>query len=223
VHANAGARYVEKGDSLLRPGANGQNSNTPGSLAAYRRGLQILLRGAAIDKALNERHRTEELARGKLDSEITPIGIPALYYYLALTHLRLGDNEEAYNAAAYARLLSPDYADAYHVMGESLLSANRNEDAAIALIEGLLITADPKLFPLVQSAYNSGLDSKNCAFIQTPGGPSFNFSCEIVHNDVCKASAELVKVLLQNEQPAPADEFKKKALVQFKCSASPMQ
>ena len=220
VHVNAGARYVEKGDSLLRPGANGQSPLTPESTAAYKRGLQILLRGAAIDKALNERHRIAEIGRGKIDSQIPPIGIPSLYYYLAVTHLRLGDSQQAYDAATYARLLSPDYSDAYRVMGDSLLLANRNEDAAIALMQGLLITGDRKLFPLVQNIYKNGLDAKGCAFAQTPRGPTFNTACEIVRTDLCKASAELIRVLRQVQEPDVADKIKQRALTTTGCSAS---
>jgi protein O-mannosyl-transferase len=220
VHVNAGARYVEKGDSLLRPGASGHDPITPASLAAYQRGLQILLRGAAIDKALDERHRAEQLRRGKIDSEIIPVGIPSLYYYLAVTYLRLGDSQHAYDAATYARLLSPDYSDAYHVMGDSLLLAHRDEDAAVALIQGLLISGDRKLFPLVQNIYNSGLDAKGCAFAQTAKGPTFNTSCEIVRTDICKASAELIKVLRQDHEEPLADEIKQRALTRTGCTAS---
>jgi hypothetical protein len=125
-----------------------------------------------------------------------------------------------FEAASYARMLAPQYTDAYQVMGEALLLANRDEEAAISLIEGLLITADPKLFPLVQKAYGGGLDSKDCAFIQTPGGPSFNFSCEIVHNDLCKASDELIKTLVRAQQPVLAGEVKNRAQQSdLRCSA----
>lgn len=220
TYANAGAYYVAKGDLISPPDVDGHAGATPGSVSAYRRSLEILQRGEAIDKELSERHRKEELGRGKQDSEIAPTGPFSLYYGLAVAHLRLGEYQEAYNSASYTRSLFPQYANAYQVMGESLLSENRNEDAAVSLIEGLLITADPKLFPLVQRAYESGIDSKDCAFIQTPTGPSFNFSCEIVHNDVCKASAELVNVLLQDRQRDIADEFRKKALANFRCSSS---
>jgi hypothetical protein len=132
----------------------------------------------------------------------------------------LGDSEQAYSAATYARLLSPDYSDAYHVMADSLLLANRDEDAAVALIQGLLITGDRKLFPLVQRIYTNGLDAKGCAFVQTAKGPTFNSACEIVRTDSCKASSELIKVLRQDHQQPLADEMKQKALKQMGCSAS---
>jgi protein O-mannosyl-transferase len=218
VYMNTGVDYIQKGDRLCRISDDGKPSATPESLVAYHRALTILLRGAAIDRALNEGHRSALIARGKRDSEIAPVGISSLHYWLAQAHMRLGENQQAYDAASYARMLSPQYTDAYHMMGVALLAARNNEAAAVSLIEGLLVTADPKLFPLVQTAYDSSLDSKNCAFVQTPGGPSFNFSCEIVHNDVCKASSELINVLVQDQQQPLADAFKKKALVDFACS-----
>ena len=174
--ANAGAYYVAKGDLISRPDAGAHAASTSGSISAYRRSLEILLRGVAIEKQSNGRRGREELGRGKGDSEIAPTGSFALYYGLAVTYLRFGEYKDAYDAAAYTRLLSPQYANAYHVMSESLLLANRNEFAAVSSIEGLLITSDPTLFSLVQKAYSTGLDSNDCAFMQTHGGPSFNFS-----------------------------------------------
>jgi tetratricopeptide (TPR) repeat protein len=152
VYANAGEYYRTRGDLLLRREPSGQITVTPEGLHAYQRSLEIFLRGAAIDRASDESHRTEELRRGILESEITPTSLPSLSHGLAVTYLRLGDDQEAYNAAAYARLLSPQYADAYAVMAEALFAENRKEDAAVSLIEGSLATGDPSLLPLLQNA-----------------------------------------------------------------------
>ncbi len=223
AYSNAGQYYATKGDLLQHQEANGQMTVTPGSLRAYQRSLEILLRGVAIDKALSESQRKEKLGSGKSESEIVPIGLPLLYESLAMTYFRLGDNQEAYDAAAFARLLSPQYVNAYAVMGEALFAENRKEDAAISLIEGSLATGDPNLLRLLQNAYNSGIDPKGCSFMQTGNGPLLNNSCEVVHKDICKASSELIRVLLQDQQLGFADDVKNKALVRFECSADELQ
>jgi tetratricopeptide (TPR) repeat protein len=223
AYSNAGQYYATKGDLLQHQEANGQMTVTPGSLRAYQRSLEILLRGVAIDKALSESQRKEKLGSGKSESEIVPIGLPLLYESLAMTYFRLGDNQEAYDAAAFARLLSPQYVNAYAVMGEALFAENRKEDAAISLTEGSLATGDPNLLRLLQNAYNSGIDPKGCSFMQTGNGPLLNNSCEVVHKDICKASSELIRVLLQDQQLGFADDVKNKALVRFECSADELQ
>jgi hypothetical protein len=91
------------------------------------------------------------------------------------------------------------------------------------LIEGLLITGDSTLLPLLQTAYTSGPDAKDCAFIQTPHGPMLNNSCELVHHDICKASVELIKIAIQDQERGLVDEVKNKALVKFGCSPTELR
>ena len=223
VYDNAGHEYDTKGQFLLHQEPNGSMTVTPESLRAYQRATEILLRGVAVDRALYESHRKAELARGMAASEIVAVGRPTLYFALAIAYLQQGKNQDAYEAAAYSRLLSPQYADAYVAMGAALFSQNRKEDAAINWFEGLLITGDQKFLPLLQHAYNCGPDTKGCPFIQTGDGLSLNTSSPIVHNDICKASSDLTKILIQGHEQALADETKNKALVNFGCSLIELQ
>ena len=223
AYANAGRYYTTKGDVLRWKGSHGEMADTPESLHAYQRSLEILQRGVAIDRAFDEWHRTEELKRGKPESEIMPAGLPQLYDRLALTYMRLGDNQDAYNATVYARLLAPEKPDSYFVMGEALFAANRKDDAAVSLMEGLLVSGNREFMPLLQNAYQSGLDPKGCAFTQTADGPFLNNSCEAVHSHICKASSELIKIFLQDHEQIFADAAKNKARLQFKCSSDELQ
>jgi hypothetical protein len=59
--------------------------------------------------------------------------------------------------------------------------------------------------------------------MQTANGPLLNNSCEVVHNDICKASANLIKILLQDREQGLADDAKNKALVKFECSADQLK
>jgi tetratricopeptide (TPR) repeat protein len=218
VYSTAGQQYALQGDLLQRRGSNGQMTVTPESTRSYQRSLELLLHGVAIDRALNENYGKAELARGKDPSDIIPVGMAPMYYVLAATCMRLGKFEEAYSAAAYAVRLSPSYADAYVAMGQALLALNRKEDAAISLWEGALITGSQQNYPYLLNLYTTGLDPKGCSFVRTSTGVSLNPSCEIVHSDICKASAALTDVLLQDQQQGPADEIRNQALVKFGCS-----
>ncbi len=223
VYANAGRFYTTEGDALQLKGPNGEAKDTPESRRAYEKALEILLRGVAIDRVFSEAYRREEIKRGKPESEILPTGVPQLYDRLGLIYLRFGKSQDAYDAAVYARLLSPQTPDAYIVMGKTLILSNRKEDAAVALMEGLLVTGDPKFVPLLQSVYQSGLDPQGCAFTQTAKGPFLNNSCEPVHKAICKASSELMTFFGQTQHQSLADAAKNKALLQFKCSSDELQ
>jgi tetratricopeptide (TPR) repeat protein len=222
-YVNAGNYFQTKGDLLLQREPDGEVTDTPESRLAYQISLEILLRGAAIDRATNEQHRIEELGRGKQESEITPTGLPLLYDGLAVTYLRLGDSKDAYDAAVYARLLAPQIPDTYILIGEALSTSGRKKDAAVSFMEGMLVTGDQRFFPLLQSQYRSGLDPAGCSFVQTANGPAINYSCEAVHNSVCGASAELTRVFLQGHQHDLAVALKNKALGQFGCSPEKLE
>jgi protein O-mannosyl-transferase len=224
VYADAGRQYSVKGDLLLQSDkSNGQLTITPGSLAAYQRSLAILTRGLAIDKASDENRRSEELSRGIPESGMAPGGLPSLYSSIAVTYVRLGRNQEAYDAAARAALLSPEIADPYITMGEALLAEGKKEDAVVALMEGLLISGDQKIMPLVQDVYRSDLGNENCAFRETAEGISLNTSCEIVHNDICRASNNLIRLLQQDQNKTAADQVNDRALEKFACSPSELR
>jgi hypothetical protein len=222
-YVNAGNYFAVKGRFLMGRAPNGAAINTPESLIAYQTSLKILLRGVAIDKSTNERHRTEELARGKSDSEIVSSSLPSLYITLGITYMRLGDSENAYRAGIYTRSLNVQSPDAYILMGESLDASGHKGDAAVTFMEGSIITGDQRFLLLLQNAYRSGLDPQGCSFAQTANGPSLNYSCGIVHQQACGASSELSRVLNQSRQQDLALAMRRKALVEIGCSASEVQ
>jgi hypothetical protein len=216
AHVFGGKAYLIKGDVLERREPNGQMTITPESRAAYLRSLEILSQGVSIDRAFNEEHRRDELARGQKESEIRPAGQEELYYTIAAAYIRLNKDDDAFAAAAYSATLSPQYTDAYVTMGDALLAEDRKEDAAISFMEGLLVSGDHKFLALLRSTYNSGLDTKGCSFIEGSQFP--NPSCELVHNDICKASARLTKLLIDARQQSLADELQGQAIEESGCS-----
>jgi len=216
AYAFAGKAYLLQGDSLPRPAGNGQTTMTPESRRAYERSVEVLSKGLAIDTAFNAAYRQEQLARGRTDSEIPPAGLATLYYAIASADFRLQKYGEAVSAASYATTLDPNSPDAYVAMGDALFAENQREDAAIAFMEGLLISGDHTFLPLLRGAYTSGLDAKGCAYT---GGSEFpNPSCELVHSDFCKASSRLIKVLQAGGRQSVAAEVQDQAVQQTGCS-----
>jgi hypothetical protein len=222
-YADAGGYYATEGDTLRRVGPDGELTATPESRLAYEESLQLLLKGVAIDKLLDERHRQEGLITGKSASEIAPIGLPALYDRLAWTYVRQANYPAAYDAAKYAQLLSPERGTTYIVMGQALLAANRKEDAAVSLMEGLLVSGDRMFLPLIQTVYKSGLDPNSCAIAKTGSGLFLDNACAPVHENICKGYADLIKVFLEDQRQAMADSVRSRAMNQFGCSAGELQ
>jgi hypothetical protein len=142
-----------------------------------------------------------------------------MYYGIAMCYLRLGRNQEAYDAASRVRMLSSRFTGAYEVMGEALIAANRREDAAIELIEGLVVSGgDQRLIPLLQKAYNHSLDPNDCGFMQDASGASLNGRCAIVHKDLCEASARIIRIELNEQHSGLAGQMRNQAVMQFGCS-----
>jgi hypothetical protein len=90
-------------------------------------------------------------------------------------------------------------------------------------LQAFLITRDKGLLPFIHDAYAGGLDTRGCAFRNTAGGPTLDISCQIVHTDVCKASENLIKLLLQDQNQAAADQIKERAIENLECSPAELQ
>ena len=89
------------------------------------------------------------------------------------------------------------------------------------LLKAFLITGNKGLLPqFIHDAYSGGPDKQNCAFRSTPGGPTLDISCQVVHTDVCKASDDLMKLLQQDQNQAAADQIRDRALQNLECSTA---
>ncbi len=218
AYASTGTYYVIKGDLSLRPGSDRKPIASPESVLAYERGLQVLKRGASIDKAFANAYVQRERARGKSDSQIPPYGIFDLYENLATTAMRLGDQKTALDAANHARTLAPDDLDVYLVLSNIFLLQGNREDAATILVEGSLISGNRAFLQPLRELYRAGLDPKGCAIVNTGGGESLDNSCEPVHAEICRASADMVEVYRSALRSDLAEQTEERALDEFGCS-----
>lgn len=211
VYADVGLYYEELGDSLARPDVAGRLLPTPESTAAYRRSLEILLRGASIDRALSAEYVKQEVARGRREADIAPVGLPLLYERTALTHVRLGNAQQAVDSARYARQLAPLLPETHDVLTWVLTTTRRQDEAAVALVVNLLLTGDPQVMAQLRALYAGGLDTQGCAITNTPQGPTLDPSCAIARRHLCRASLDLAEIYRSNRRPDLAADVERRA------------
>ncbi len=217
-YASAGTYYERKGDLRLQTNADGAMAVAPESIPAYQKALQILKRGETIDKLSDEQNRARERARGRPDSEIPHTGSLALYQELALTYMRLGENERALDAALYARLLAPNQPETYLLMANILFNGNRLEEGVGVMVQAYLVTGNRGVIQSLQKMFTAGFDPQGCAIAQGPNGPYLNNACAPVHTMICKASGILINAYTDARQPEQAAAIRTRALSEFKCA-----
>ena len=216
-YANAGTYYITKGQLLAQPAPDGKSADTPASVQAYERAQQVLKRAADIDKAYFNALAEIERARGKSASEIPLTGISSMYLTLSMNSLRLSDQKTALDAAIYAHQLDANNLDAYRLLASILVLDGRAADAADVLVEALMISDDQRFLEMLRTLYTAGFDPKGCAITQGASGGNINNSCEPVHGEICRASADLMGVFRRG-RPDLADRAKEQALG-YGCSA----
>jgi protein O-mannosyl-transferase len=222
-YATAGALYLQKGDLLVRKGAEGKTEVPPESLAAYQESLRILKRAVVLDQVTTEADRRAKLARGTPESKLSPTGLPVIYTTLANTYLRLGDNQHAYEAAMHARLLNPGVLESYVLMSKALAPSGHKEEAALALVEGLIVSGDKRLLGPLSVLYKYGVDPEGCAITHTENDMLLNEKCAPVHKELCSATSELIQLYRVNLREDLAEPAKVRALGEFGCPASQFQ
>ncbi len=195
VYLKAGSDYGEKADRLVRNGADGKPIVTAESVQAYQKSLQILLRAAAIEKFQEDAYWERLRTTGK--SAILPAELPQIYEQLAITYLRLGKNQEAYLSAVHARSLDPSKIQPYLILGQTLASDGHGDEAAVALLEATLISGQRNILKMLDALYRSGVDREGCAMTQGANGMILNNSCAIVHDETCRAWAEIIQLNMQ--------------------------
>ena len=170
AYAVAGFIYIMQGDRLA-------------ARQWYRKALDVLLRGERVDRTAAQELRRENRLRGIATSAS---GWYPLYLALGDAYLRLSDPRKAMEAFEYGRILHPapeffeDMSAAWRAMGDP-------RQAAIALIEGLLVDkSNGKLASQLVELYRQ-TDPGSCALGDAGGLPSLNPACPLVHDQVCTA------------------------------------
>jgi hypothetical protein len=110
-------------------------------------------------------------------------------------------------------------AQTYRQLSTAFLANGRADEAAVALIQGTIVTSDLSLRQDLLGLYRQGLDSKGCATVPGSKGPAFNPSCEIVRKHTCAAVAATIPLYLRIQRRDLAVQLKDSASRDFGCPA----
>jgi len=199
----AGRYYLAKGDLTRETGASVQVSRR-----AYERAIALFLACRSIADA-NERQLVA-LARAHQRPAPEPDGarLGDLERQLASAYLRLSDARQAYEATARAVDLDPLNAGGYRRLASLLAARGQTDDAAVTLVQGILLTSDMGLRQDLLDLYASGLDTERCATrAQGQYSAAINPGCAIVRRHSCAALARAVDVYLKMHEPAKAERL----------------
>jgi hypothetical protein len=202
-YLRTGGYYAERGERLRQSGAAGTE-------AAYRRALELLLRCRAI-------------ATAQTTGTADPARFGALMLRISEMHRRLGDGGHALEAAIEGRRTEPANTDIHHQIAAILLDQGRGEEAAVALMEGVLMTGDAGLRNEVLRLYQGGLDRSGCATMPIQGNTALNPACDIVHRHLCGAAVGTIRLRLETGRPDLAETMKQNALKEFHCTAESLE
>ena len=217
VYRLAGRFHLAKGDSL-------REHDPSESTHQYQQALQLLQRSIAIDKSRRAEYDREggaEWARRHSAVAGAAKGDPEARWMLAAAYGRLGNAEEAATAASEALKFHPVTPEGYRQISSIFAAQGRIDDAAIALIEGGLITSDLSLRSDLFDLYRGALGN-SCAMTPGPNGPTLNLACDRVHKQICAASVEAVKAAVENERWDVARQQKQDLLNKYGCPAGPL-
>ncbi|HUK31811.1 MAG TPA: hypothetical protein VLV89_11900, partial [Candidatus Acidoferrum sp.] len=193
-------------------------TNSPEAKHNYEKALGLLQHAARIDRITRDKQRELEIQRGTPESDIAPEASSPIYFQLARTYLKLGENEKAYQEALFTRALSPESSETSLLISEAATSTGQKDQAAVALVVGLLITQNKSLLAPLNALYQSGLDPKGCAFINNASGPVLNNACEPVHSEICEAYSDVIQIMQWNLKPEVAAQTKAIAIRQYGCT-----
>lgn len=218
VLLHLGAYYRIKGDTLAQRAPDGSLIATPASIEWYRKSCEVLAKAVPLDREFNDDNRRKEINRGRKPETIQDIGNHEIYWNLGLSHMRLGQQQQALDAYIYMCHLAPTNPDAYLSIASVLLAAGRIEEAAITLLEALLLDSNrQEALRLVTDIYRQ-IDTAGCAVVLQPNQPPrLNADCAIVHNHICAAYGGLAKTFLETKQLALAQQTLQNAVQNYHC------
>jgi tetratricopeptide (TPR) repeat protein len=206
-YLRTGSYYAERGERLRQRSTLESRAE---SAKAYRRALELLQRSRAV-------------ATAQTNGEPDPARFAALMLRMSEVQRRLGESGDALEAAMEGRRMEPTNTEIHHQIAAILLDQGRTDEAAAALIEGVLLTTDTGLRNELLRLYQSGLDRLGCATMLVPGNTALNPGCEIVHRHLCAASVGTIRLRRETGRQDLAETMKQTAMKEFGCTAEGLE
>jgi len=213
-YREAAAYYLEYGESLL-PHEKG-SASPDRATDAFRHASAHVQRYLSLIE--NERAtRPPNAAPGNpRGGSITKDAADA-YRLLSSVSLHLFDLDAAADAARRAQALEPLNPISYRSLAAVMVEQRRYDNAAVALLTGVMLTGDADLRAAAIDLYRAGLDQKGCAVAASPNGPSLDSSCDIVRQHMCTASGEAAAIQRAQGRADLAQGLDALAAREFKC------
>ncbi len=199
IYRLAATLYLKKGDQLRLGDPASATQVYRDALAAMQRNIAIL-HAIAPSVPLNAES-------GRL---------------LSLVYERLGDRDRAITAASQARQSDPLNPLTYRQLADADLAAGRANDAAIVLMEGMIVTQDLAIRRELVDVYQSGIDTQGCALIDGPNGKAINPACTLIHNHLCAIAPDAIQVRLATGRRDIAEQMRHSFLSDYGCPAGPI-
>jgi tetratricopeptide (TPR) repeat protein len=210
VYLHLGAYCRIKGDLLTQTDANAARS-------WYQKSIEALNNAVVSDQAFNADNRDKELARGRASGQIPDIGNQEIYANLGLSYTRLGQYQDSLNAYFKTRHLAPTSTDAYLNIASLYLSGGHPEEAAVTLVQALLLDGNRKEALSALTDIYRQIDHEGCALATAAGQPRLNADCALVHNHLCSAAIGLIQIFVEAKQFDLAGQMQHSALQTYRC------
>ncbi len=202
-YMRTGGYYAERGDGL-------RAGDPSASQSAYRRALELLLKAKAI-------------ATAQTTGEGDPARFGPLLQRIAELQGRLGNSGGAREAALEARRRDPANPEIHRQVARALAAEGHTDEAAAALMEGVIVTADNGLRQDLLSMYTGGLDRLGCATMEVQGHKALNPGCETVRRHLCAAAVGTMRLRVETGRQDLADAMRQTALTDFRCKAEELK
>ena len=223
VLLHLGAYYRIKGDTLAQHAPDGSLVPTAASMPWYQKSVEALAKAVPLDHEFNDDNRSKELKRGRRPDQIPDIGNHEIYWNLGLSYMRMSQYQSALAAYLGMRHLAPTNPDAYLSIASVYLSNGHPEEAAISLLQALLLDSNrAEALRLLVDIYRQ-IDHEGCSVIMTQGQPRLNSDCAMVHNHICTAYYGLVQVFLETKLFDLAKQTRQTALQNYHCPPEPFR
>ena len=221
VLLHLGAYYRIKGDTYAQHAGDGVTLvPSAQSLPWYQKSVEALSNAVPLDEEFNADNRQKELTRGRNPNEIPDIGNHEIYWNLGISYMRLSEYQNALNAYMHMRHLAPTNPDAYLSIASVYLATNHAEEAAVSLLQALLLDGSrAQALRLLADIYRQ-IDKEGCAVIMNQGEPRLNLDCTIVRNHICSAYYGLIQVFLETkdrEMHRKAVDAEQNAVQNYRC------
>jgi len=182
----------------------------------YRRALTLLLRGRRIDLALRDELRRRNRLHGKSLPYYSPS--PDLYLGLGRIYERLAQPRRAVEALEYGLLLSRQPAF-FEELGYAYRAAGDDEQAAIALHEGLILTPGYRPFAPQLAALYQKIAPNGCAVVTVRNHMALNLQCPLVEYTSCRAARNVADLYSKIGRRAEANRLMLTAQHDWACPA----